>query len=124
MKIKWLIADATTVGPPDSRTYYIRGDFGWACFWPIQVLFVAGEPLCGVLSWYTYKILPGFENPIFGRLLAHACFADFRGIRRQTVSGVIKINYLLFDYFRKIAKLTRIHSFFKDGKKTQPTDFR
>ena len=24
------------------------GHFGWACFWPIKVIFVVGEPLCGV----------------------------------------------------------------------------
>ena len=27
---------------------YFGGEFGWACFWPIHVIFVVGEPLCGV----------------------------------------------------------------------------
>ena len=31
-----------------SRTCYFGADLDWACFLPIQVVFVAGEPLCGV----------------------------------------------------------------------------
>ena len=27
---------------------YFGGDFGKACFWPIQFVFVVGEPLCDV----------------------------------------------------------------------------
>ena len=40
-----------------------------------------------ILASVRYNILSGFENPIFGRLLARACFADFRGIRRQNFQG-------------------------------------
>ena len=35
-----------------SRTCYVAGDFGWACFWPIQDIFVVAEPLCDVESSY------------------------------------------------------------------------
>ena len=50
MKIKWLVADIPAVGSPYicSGTCYFGDDFGWALFWPIQPVFVAGEPLCGV----------------------------------------------------------------------------
>ena len=34
--------------PWKSETCYFAADFGRACFWPIQVVFVVREPLCGV----------------------------------------------------------------------------
>ena len=68
MKIEWLVNDVTAVGSPDraehailgvilarpvqckscripwqSRTWYFGCDFGWASFWPIQVVFAAGN---------------------------------------------------------------------------------
>ena len=89
------------------RLYFVtlsQHNGGWCDkqFWFTCRKFTLATTFCkyiGVLASVRYKILPGFENPIFGRLLAHACFADFRGIRRQPVTGVIKINYLLLDYF-------------------------
>ena len=34
--------------PWQSGTCCFGGDFGWACFWPIQDIFVVAEPLCDV----------------------------------------------------------------------------
>ena len=34
--------------PWQIQTCYFGGDCGWACFCPIEVIFVLGEPLCGV----------------------------------------------------------------------------
>ena len=34
--------------PWQSGTCYLGGDFGRACFWPIQEIFVVAEPLCDV----------------------------------------------------------------------------
>ena len=49
VKIEWLLADVTAVGSLDRAERAILGaDFGWACFWPIQIIFVVGEPFCGV----------------------------------------------------------------------------
>ena len=49
MKIKWLVADVTAVRSPDRAERAILGDdFGWACFWPSQGIFVVDEPLCDV----------------------------------------------------------------------------
>ena len=48
MKIEWLVADVTAVRAPDRVEYYFTSDFGWALFWPIQAVFVVGEPLCDV----------------------------------------------------------------------------
>ena len=49
VKIKWLVTDVTAVGSLDRAECAILGVVcGWACFWPIQVIFVVGEPLCGV----------------------------------------------------------------------------
>ena len=50
MKIEWLVADVIAVGSLDrAERAILVGDFGSAAFfWPIQVIFVVGEPLCGV----------------------------------------------------------------------------
>ena len=48
---------------------YFGGDFGWACFWPIQDIFVVAEPLCGVgtPSWALVSLLGSFsENGVVG----------------------------------------------------------
>ena len=34
--------------PWQSGTFYFGGDFGLACFWPIQDIFVVAEPLLDV----------------------------------------------------------------------------
>ena len=50
MKIEWLVSDVTAVASLDraERAMYFEGDFDWVCCWPIQVIFVVGEPLCDV----------------------------------------------------------------------------
>ena len=49
MKIKWLVADVTAVGSPDIEERAIWGRIlAERGFWPIQAVFVAGEPLCDV----------------------------------------------------------------------------
>ena len=49
MKIEWLVTDVTTIGFPGREVYVILGgDFGWACCWPNQAIFVVAEPLCDV----------------------------------------------------------------------------
>ena len=49
MKIEWLVADVTAVGSIDTAERAILGVFMTGRLsWPIQVIFVAGEPLCGV----------------------------------------------------------------------------
>ena len=49
MKIEWLVTDVTAIGFPGRVERAIwGGDFGWACFWPIQHIFVVAEPLCDV----------------------------------------------------------------------------
>ena len=49
MKIEWLVADVTAVGSLDrAGRAILGGDCDWACFWPIQVIFVVREPLFGV----------------------------------------------------------------------------
>ena len=49
MKKEWLVADVTSVGSPDiAERAILWGDFGWALFWPIQAVFVVGEPLCDI----------------------------------------------------------------------------
>ena len=50
MKIEWLVIDVTAIRSPgrQSMMYYFWDEYGWACFWPIQVVFVVGETLCGV----------------------------------------------------------------------------
>ena len=47
MKLEWLVTDVTAVGTPDraERAINFGSDFGWAFFWPIRAVFVAGEPL-------------------------------------------------------------------------------
>ena len=47
--IERLVADVTAVGCLDrAKRAILGGDFGWACFWPIQDIFVVVEPLCDV----------------------------------------------------------------------------
>ena len=49
MKIKLLVTDAPANDSPDETERAILGwDCGWACFWPIQDIFVVAEPLCDV----------------------------------------------------------------------------
>ena len=49
MKIEWLAADETAVGSLErAERAILRGDFDWACFSPIQIIFVVRAPLCGV----------------------------------------------------------------------------
>ena len=49
MKIEWLVADVTAVGSIEKAERAILGVFyDWASFWPIKVIFVVGDPLCGV----------------------------------------------------------------------------
>ena len=49
MKIEWLVADVTAVGSLDTpKCAVLGGDRDWVCFWPIKVIFVVREPLCGV----------------------------------------------------------------------------
>ena len=45
--------------PWQSRACYFGGDFGWACFWPIQDIFVVAEPLfcVGTSSWPLVTLL-------------------------------------------------------------------
>ena len=46
MKIEWLFVDVTAVRSPDIEEHAIfRGDLGWALFWPIQAVFLVGEPI-------------------------------------------------------------------------------
>ena len=47
--MEWSIADVTAVGSRDrAERAILGGNFDWACFWPTKVIFVVGEPLCGV----------------------------------------------------------------------------
>ena len=49
MKIEWFVADVTAVGFIDRAERAILGMFvAGRVFWPIEVIFVVGEPLCGV----------------------------------------------------------------------------
>ena len=49
MKIEWLVADVTAVGSLDrAERAILRRIVASRDFLPIQVLFVVGEPLCGV----------------------------------------------------------------------------
>ena len=49
MKIKLLVTNAPAIeSPGETERAILGGDCGWACFWPIQVIFVVLEPLCGV----------------------------------------------------------------------------
>ena len=47
MKIEWLVTDVTSIGSPDRAERDIFGTI-LNVFWPIQAVFVAGEPLCHV----------------------------------------------------------------------------
>ena len=60
MKIEWSAADVTAVDSLDrAECAIVGGDFDWACFLTIQVIFVAGEPLSGVgsPSWALISLL-------------------------------------------------------------------
>ena len=47
MKIEWLVIDVTAVGYPDTTEHAIWGVvFAGNLFWPIQAVFIAGDPLC------------------------------------------------------------------------------
>ena len=46
MKVEWLVADVTPVGPPDRAEGAISGMF-FGLYWPIQA-FVVGEPFYDV----------------------------------------------------------------------------
>ena len=47
--MEWLVANTTAVRSPDIAEHAIFwGNFGWALFWPIHVVFVVGELLCDV----------------------------------------------------------------------------
>ena len=49
MKIEWLVANVRAVGSLDTpERVILEGDRGWVFFFPIQVIFVVGEPLCDV----------------------------------------------------------------------------
>ena len=49
MKMKLLVTNVTAIGSPGrAERAVFGGDFGWACFWPIQDIFVDAEPLCDV----------------------------------------------------------------------------
>ena len=46
MNTECLVTDETAVRSPDRAERAILGhDFGLACFWPIGVVFVVGQPL-------------------------------------------------------------------------------
>ena len=47
MKTKWFVVNVTAVGSPDRAERAIFW-VSLGIFWPIQALFVVGEPLCGV----------------------------------------------------------------------------
>ena len=47
MKTEWLVANMTPVGAPDRAEPDILGMI-LGSFWPIQAIFVVGEPLCDV----------------------------------------------------------------------------
>ena len=47
MKTEWLVADVTTVGPPDRAECDIFGMI-LGVFWPIQAVFVVAKPLYDV----------------------------------------------------------------------------
>ena len=78
---------------------YFGGDFGWICFWPIQVVLVVGEPLRGVgnplgsnnftqghllkIEWLVTDVTAvgspdRAERSILGMILAGRCFGQFR----------------------------------------------
>ena len=48
MKMEWLVTDVTPVGSPDRAERAILGMIWLSVFWPIQAVFVVGEPLCDV----------------------------------------------------------------------------
>ena len=48
MKIEWFNTNVTAVGCPDKAEPAILGVILFGLFWPIQAVFVAGEPHCDV----------------------------------------------------------------------------
>ena len=48
MKIEWLVATVTAVGPPDRAERAVSGMVLARRFFPIQSVFVDEEPLCDV----------------------------------------------------------------------------
>ena len=47
--MEWLVADVTAVGSPDrAECVILRVILAGRVFWPIQAVFVVGEPICGV----------------------------------------------------------------------------
>ena len=44
-EIEWLVTNVTAIRSPDRAEHamYLEGDFGWAFFLAIQVIFVVGE---------------------------------------------------------------------------------
>ena len=53
MKIKWFVTDVTAVGTPDrAERAILKLILAGPFFWPIQAVFVVGEPLCDVGTWF------------------------------------------------------------------------
>ena len=50
MKTEWLVSDVTSVGSPDRAECVIYFEDGFRRFWPIQAIFVVGEPLCDTIG--------------------------------------------------------------------------
>ena len=49
MKLEWLLADVTAVRSPEIAEHTTSGVIlVWRLFWPIQAVFVVGEPHGGV----------------------------------------------------------------------------
>ena len=49
MELQWLVTDVTAVGSPDiAEDAILEVILSGALFWPIQCVFMVGEPLCDV----------------------------------------------------------------------------
>ena len=48
MKLEWLVNNAPAIGPPGRAEHASLGVILLGVFFPIQDMFVVGEPLCGV----------------------------------------------------------------------------
>ena len=48
MKIKWFVANVTTIGSPDTAEHTIWGVVLAVRFWPIQAVFAVGKRLSDV----------------------------------------------------------------------------
>ena len=84
--------------PWQSGTCYFGVDFGWVLFWPIQCVFVFGEPFCGVgnpfwdlmtlghlmtIKWLVADVIAvgspdRAEHAILGVVLVRRVFGQFR----------------------------------------------